>query len=287
VRSGRIAWNEVKTHIWAHNWDLIQTGHLQDLRDRESILVPGVRKTGVSMGVSFSLSTRSFGDKKPKSCSNSPFRKVITKPVGNIPPRASESAPSNNKSSLIRTPSTHSIVRTGRHLRSVSVVRIVLSPATGVHEISVSSTIRKSRASAILDHIRRTNEFAVGQTSAFVLGTARAGLAAVLPATAGFTTTTLAPVVFVGVPSACTAAAAALVHGALGHGDFAFAWVARVVGCEVWLQTGGEAWDGSVWAVSDWRCLWRVAICFGEGFGRCVVAGVRAVVEVCGLWRRC
>jgi len=152
-----------------------------------------------------------------------------------------------------------------------------------VDEVSVSGTVSKSRAGTILDHVRRTNELAIGQASALVLAAARASLAAVLPATTGLATTTLTPLVFVGVPSASTTATATLVQGALGHGDLAFGRFARVAGREVGLQTGREAWDGSVWAVSDRRGLWRVAVCFGKGLRCGVVSGVRAVVEVCGL----
>jgi hypothetical protein len=215
------------TYIWTHNGDLIQTGHLQDLGYREPILIP--------------------------------LRKVVSKPVGNIPSRAGEGASSDDKSTLVRTSGSHSVVRASRHLSS------------------------EGRACAVLDHVRRTDELAVGQASALVLATARAGLASVLPAAAGFTETTLAPLTLVRVPSASTAATTTLVQGALGQGDFTFGRIARVARCEVRLQTGREARDRGIWAVSDRRCLWRVAVCFSKGLRCCVVTGVRAVVEVCGL----
>ena len=215
--------------------------------------------------------------------SNVPFRKIVSKPVRNIPPRASKSTPSDNKRTLIRTSSTHSIVRAGRHLCSIRVVRVVFSPATSVNKIGVSGTISKSRSGAILDHVRRTNELAVGETSALVLATARAGLATVLPAAAGFTKTALTPLTFLGVPSASTAATTTLVQGALGNGSFTLGCIARVASCEVRLKTGREARNWGIWAISDRRCLWGVAVCFGKGLRGCVVSGVRAVVEVCGL----
>jgi hypothetical protein len=118
------------TYIWAHNRDLIQTCHLQDLRNTETILKP--------------------------------LGKVVSKPVGNIPSRAGESAPSDNESALVRTPGTHSVVRAGRHLSSVSVVCIVFGPAFVVDQVGVSGTIGEGRACAVLDHVRRTDEFAVG-----------------------------------------------------------------------------------------------------------------------------
>jgi hypothetical protein len=239
------------TYIWTHNGDLIQTGHLQDLGYREPILIP--------------------------------LRKVVSKPVGNIPSRAGEGASSDDKSTLVRTSGSHSVVRASRHLSSVCVVRVILGPATVVNQVSVSSTIGEGRACAVLDHVRRTDELAVGQASALVLATARAGLASMLPAAAGFTETTLTPLALVRVPSASTAATTTLVQGVLGYSDFTFGTLARVASCEVRLQTGREARDRGIWAVSDRRCLWRVAVCFGKGFRCCVVTGVRAVVEVCGL----
>jgi hypothetical protein len=166
-------------YIWAHDRNLIQTSHLQDLGNAEPVLIP--------------------------------LRKVVSKPVRNIPSRASESTPSDNESTLIRTSGTHGVVRASRHLRSVRVVRVVFGPATVVNQIGVSGTISKGGTCAVLDHVRRTDEFAVRKTSALVLATARAGLAAVLPASAGFAMTALAPLTLVGAPAASTAATTALV----------------------------------------------------------------------------
>jgi len=177
-------------YIWAYNRNLVQTGHLQDLGNAETVLIP--------------------------------LRKVISKPVRNIPSRASESAPSNNESTLVRASGTHSIVRASRHLRSVCVVRVVFGPATIVNQVGVSSTVSKGGTCAVLDHVRRTDELAVGKTSTLVLATARAGLATVLPAAAGFTKTALAPLTFVRGPPASTAATTTFVQGALGHGNVAF-----------------------------------------------------------------
>jgi hypothetical protein len=185
-----MVWIENIAYIWAHNRDLVQTGHLQDLGYRETILVP--------------------------------LRQVVSKPVRDIPSRASERAPSDNESTLVGTSGTHGIVRAGRHLSSVCVVRVVLAPATVVNQVGVSGTIGESRSCAVLDHVRRTDEFAVRKTSALVFATARASLATVLPAATSFATTALAPLALVGAPSACTTATTTLVQGALGHGDLAF-----------------------------------------------------------------
>ena len=217
--------------------------------------------------------------------SNSPFRKVVSKPVRNIPSRAGECTPSNDESTLIRTSGTHSVVRASRHLRSVRVVRVIFRPATIMNQVCVSGTIGESRTCAVLDHVRRTDELAVGQTSALVLAAARAGLATVLPAAAGFTKTALTPLTFLGAPSARTAATTTLVQGALGNGSFTLGCIARVASCEVRLKTGREARYRGIWAISDRRCLWWVAIRLSKGLRSCVVSGVRAVVEVCGLKR--
>jgi hypothetical protein len=151
-----------------------------------------------------------------------PFRQVVSKPVRNIPSRAGEGTSGDNESALIRASGTHSVMRTGRHLSSVRVVRVVFGPAAIVNQVGVSGTISKGRARPILDHVRRTDELAVGQTSALVLATTRAGLATVLPAAASYATTALAPLALVRAPSASTTAPTTLVQGTLGHGDLAF-----------------------------------------------------------------
>jgi hypothetical protein len=175
-------------YIWAHDRNLIQTSHLQDLGNAEPVLIP--------------------------------LRKVVSKPVRNIPSRAGESAPSDNESTLVRTSGTHGVVRVSRHLSSVRVVRVVFGPATVVNQIGVSGTVSKGGTCAVLDHVRRTDEFAVRKTSALVLATARAGLATVLPAVTSLAMAALAPFALLRAPSASTAAMTTLVQGTLGHGDF-------------------------------------------------------------------
>jgi hypothetical protein len=61
------------------------------------------------------------------------------------------------------------------------------------------------------------------------------------------------------------------------------ALISRVAGSKVWLKAVGEARDRNIWAPADWWRRWRIAVHFGEIFRSSVVAGVRAVVEVCGL----
>ena len=101
-----------------------------------------------------------------------------------------------------------------------------------------------------------------------------------LPTTTRFTMTTLSPVTFARAPTAGTTATTALVSRALGNSDCA---LGHIFGGEVGLQAGREAGDWCIWAISDSRCLGWVVISFGECLGRCVVARIRAVVEVCGL----
>jgi len=93
--------------------------------------------------------------------------------------------------------------------------------------------------------------------------------------------TTLAPVTFTAAPTASASATAALVSRAFGDSDCT---LGRIFGGEVGLQTGREAGDGSIGAISDGRCLWRVVVGLSKCFGCCIVAWVRAVVEVCGLF---
>jgi hypothetical protein len=101
-------------------------------------------------------------------------------------------------------------------------VSVVLGPATIVNQVCVSGAISESRACAVLDHVRRTDELAVGKTSTLVLATARAGLATVLPAVTSLAMAALAPLAFLRAPSASTAATTTLVQGVLGHGGSAF-----------------------------------------------------------------
>jgi hypothetical protein len=99
----------------------------------------------------------------------------------NILARASKSAPSDDESTVIGTPRTHSIVRVSAHHGTIKVVSVIFNPATRVDEISVGSAIGKgwTRSSSaivgsnwnlcrghspcsILDHVRWTDELAVG-----------------------------------------------------------------------------------------------------------------------------
>lgn len=177
-------------YIRTNDRDLIQTGHLEDLGDGETVLVP--------------------------------FRKIVSKPMRNVPSGTGECASGDDHGTFIGTSGAHSVVRAGGHLCSVCVVRVIFGPATSVNQIGVSGTVSEGRTCAVLDHVRRTDEFAVWQTSALVLATARAGLTAVLPAVAGLTMTALAPLTLVRAPSASTTATTTLVQGALDHGDIAF-----------------------------------------------------------------
>jgi len=101
-----------------------------------------------------------------------------------------------------------------------------------------------------------------------------------LPATASFAMATLSPVAFGTAPTAGTALTATLVSRAFGDSDCT---LGHIFGGKVGLQAGREARNGSIWAISDSRCLWWVVVSFGKCLRRGVVAGVRAVVEVCGL----
>lgn len=134
---------------------------------------------------------------------------------------------------------------------------------------------------SVLDHVRWANEFAVRQTLALVLSTSGPGLTTVLPATTSFAMTTLSPVTLSTAPTSSTTFTAALVSRALSDSNCA---LSRIISGEVGLQAGREAGNGSIGAISDSRRLWRVVVRFGECLGGGIVARVRAVVEVCGLF---
>jgi hypothetical protein len=133
---------------------------------------------------------------------------------------------------------------------------------------------------SVLNHVRWTDELAVRQAFALVLSTARASLAAVLPASTGLTMTALTPLTLARAPTTGTAATTALVHGPLCHSNCT---LSRFTGGEVRLQTGREAGNRSIRTVSDRRCLRGIIVGFSKCFRRGIVTGIWAVEEVCRL----
>jgi len=135
---------------------------------------------------------------------------------------------------------------------------------------------------SILDHVWWTNEFTVRQAFTLVLSASRPGVAAMLPATTSFAMAALSPVTFGTAPTASTTFTATLVSRALSDSNCT---LGHIFSSEVGLQAGREAGDGSIWAISDSRRLRWVVIGFGECLGGGVVARIRAVVEVCRLFK--
>lgn len=105
-----------------------------------------------------------------------------------------------------------------------------------------------------------------------------------LPASTSFAVATLSPVTFGTAPTASATFTATLVSRALGD---SYCALGRVLSGKVGLQTGREARDGSIGAISDSRRLGWVVVGFGERLGSGVIARVRAIVEVCGLFTSC
>ncbi len=155
-------------------------------------------------------------------------------------------------------------------------MRVVLHIPAALDDICVRRAIGQRRARAVLDHVGRSDELAVGEALALVGAAAGACLASVLPACFG---------VVVAAGAAPVAGAEVAGVGAPGErcgGRRALRWFCAFRG-KVGLQTGGEAWDRRVGSISDGRRSRRVAVYLGEVFRCGVVTRVRTVIEVCRL----
>ena len=203
---------------------------------------------------------------------------LTSKPVRDILSRAGKCAPGDHQCAVIGTSSPHGIVRVSGHHRAVKAVRVVLDVSAALHDIRVCSAVRQRWAGAVLNHIRRPDELAVGQTSALVGSAARAGFAAVLPASLWVSR----PVADRRPPAASTELAVRLRPSPTFDGDNR-ALLVCLVRSEVWLEAIREPGDRGIWPVPHGRWLRGVVIRLGKLLRGGVVAWVGAVVEVGGL----
>jgi hypothetical protein len=156
-------------------------------------------------------------------------------------------------------------------------VRIILKIIATLHKIGISSTISKSRTSAVLDHVRWLNELSVRKALALIRTTARASALAILPARSGTTVLVLAPGLLDG-PVSDTAVATR--YRALSDVDLRRNNLTSLRTGRWRLETVWKARNASRRTVTDGRRLRWITVHLCKVLRCGVVTGVRTVEEV-------